>query len=50
MQLKIIVDNKSASEGYTPAWGFACMVGEVRLHVATSLRWHMADDGPDGHG
>lgn len=31
MQLKIIVDNKCAVEGFTPAWGFACMLGEDLL-------------------
>lgn len=31
MQLRVIVDNKRAVEGFTPEWGLACLVGEDLL-------------------
>jgi len=31
MKLQVIVDNKSAVEGFATEWGFACMIGEDLL-------------------
>ncbi len=31
MKLQVICDNETAVEGFKPAWGFACMIGEDLL-------------------
>ena len=31
MKLQVICENTSAVEGFKPAWGFACMIGEDML-------------------